>query len=67
MHIEEDLTWSTNTTVLLQRKALQRVVTTAQKIIVCPLPSLEDLYSSRCLKKSPEHTKRSTSPRTLSV
>uniref|UniRef100_A0A8C7YDV2 Reverse transcriptase domain-containing protein n=1 Tax=Oryzias sinensis TaxID=183150 RepID=A0A8C7YDV2_9TELE len=35
------------------RTALQRVTTTrAQKIIGCPLPSLEELYSSRCLKKA---------------
>ena len=35
-----------------ERTALQRVVNTAQKIIRCPLPSLADLYSSRCLKKA---------------
>uniref|UniRef100_A0A8C7XV90 Reverse transcriptase domain-containing protein n=1 Tax=Oryzias sinensis TaxID=183150 RepID=A0A8C7XV90_9TELE len=34
------------------RTALQRVTTRAQKIIGCPLPSLEELYSSRCLKKA---------------
>ncbi|KAF7657317.1 hypothetical protein LDENG_00028710, partial [Lucifuga dentata] len=35
-----------------ERKALQRVITTSQKIIGCPLSSLEDLYSSSCLKKA---------------
>ena len=35
-----------------ERNALQRVVKMAQKIIGCPLPSLEDLYSSRCLRKA---------------
>ena len=35
-----------------ERKALQRVVNSAQKIIGCPLPSLTELYNSRCLKKA---------------
>ena len=34
------------------RKALQRVVTTAQKIISCLLPSLEDQYHSRSVRKA---------------
>ncbi len=34
------------------RKALQRVVSTAQKITSCPLPSLEELFSCRCVKKA---------------
>lgn len=34
------------------RKALQRVITTAQRITSCPLPSLQELYSSRCLKRA---------------
>lgn len=34
------------------RRALQRVVSTAQKITSCPLPSLEELFSCRCLKKA---------------
>lgn len=33
-----------------QRKAFQRVINT-QEIIGCPLPSLEELHSSRCLRK----------------
>lgn len=35
-----------------QRKTLQRVIKTAQKIVGCPLPTLEELHSSRCLKKA---------------
>ncbi|KAK3506423.1 hypothetical protein QTP70_002694 [Hemibagrus guttatus] len=41
--------WYTSCTVA-QRKALQRVINTAQKIIGCPLLTLEELHSSRCLK-----------------
>ena len=111
VHIQEDLSWRTNTTAIIkkaqqrlyflrvlrnyhlreellvtfyrcsvesiitycicvwfssctaaERKALQRVVNSAQKIIGCPLPSLEELYNTRCLKKAtkisrdPTHT-----------
>lgn len=35
-----------------QRKVLQRVITIAQKVIGCSLPSMEELFSSCCLKKS---------------
>ena len=31
---------------------LQRVIKAAQKIIGCPLPSLDELHRSRCLKKA---------------
>ena len=34
------------------REGLQRVVKTAEEIIGCPLPSLQDLYSSRCLTRA---------------
>ncbi|KAM3843277.1 uncharacterized protein ACN63O_021374 [Diretmus argenteus] len=34
------------------RKALRRVVRTAKNITGCELPSLEDLYTQRCLNKS---------------
>ncbi|KAF7644919.1 hypothetical protein LDENG_00213430 [Lucifuga dentata] len=34
------------------RKALQRVINTAQKIVGCPLPSLEEIAGSRCLRRS---------------
>ena len=36
----------------INRKALRRVVRTAGKITGCELPSMEDLYTQRCLKKS---------------
>ena len=36
-----------------ERKALQQVVNSAQKIIGCPLPSLEELYNTRRLPRSP--------------
>lgn len=35
-----------------EKKALQRVINTAQRIIGCPLPSLDELYGARCLKKA---------------
>ena len=43
--------WFTSCTAA-QRKKLQRVINTAQKIVGCPLPSLEDLHRSRGLKKT---------------
>ncbi|KAK0140100.1 hypothetical protein N1851_022986 [Merluccius polli] len=49
-----------------ERKSLQRVVDTAQEIIRCPpdtpLPSLEELYSSRCLRKANSILKDPTHP-----
>ena len=49
-----------------ERKSLQRVVDTAQKIIGCPpdapLPSLEKLYSLRCLRKANSILKDPTHP-----
>ena len=44
------------------KKALQRVVTTAQKIISCPLPSLEELYNTRCLRKAQKIIKDPSHP-----
>ena len=44
------------------RKRLQRVVRTAEKIIGCPLPSLKDIYASRCLRKAVAITRDSTHP-----
>ncbi|TKS65927.1 hypothetical protein D9C73_028553 [Collichthys lucidus] len=35
-----------------QRNALQGVIKTAQKIVGCPLPTLEDLHRLRCVKKA---------------
>ena len=43
--------WYTSCTVA-QRKALQRVINMAQKIVVCPVLTLEELHGSRCLKKA---------------
>lgn len=43
--------WYTSCMVA-QRKALQRVINTAQKIVGWPLFILEELHSSRCLKKA---------------
>ena len=43
--------WYTSRTVA-QRKALRSVINTTQKIAGCPLPTLEELHSSRCLKKA---------------
>ena len=34
------------------RRALKRVINTAQKVIGCSPPSLEDLFSSRCLSRA---------------
>ncbi len=53
--------WYTSCTVA-QRKALQRVINTAQKIIGCPLLTLEELHSSRCLKKGQNITKDTSHP-----
>ena len=44
------------------RKALRRVVRTAEKITGCELPSMEDLYTQRCLQKSLRIIKDPTHP-----
>jgi gmma-aminobutyric acid receptor subunit gamma len=38
--------------LLFHRKALQRVVRTAQYITVAKLPAIQDLYTRRCLRKA---------------
>ena len=43
--------WFTSCTVE-QKKALQRVINTAQRIVGCPLASLEALHNARCAKKA---------------
>uniref|UniRef100_A0A3P9M7M4 Reverse transcriptase domain-containing protein n=1 Tax=Oryzias latipes TaxID=8090 RepID=A0A3P9M7M4_ORYLA len=43
-----------------ERQSLQRVVKTAQRIIGCPLPSLKDIYQSRCLSRVTSITTNST-------
>uniref|UniRef100_A0A669BIB6 NACHT domain-containing protein n=1 Tax=Oreochromis niloticus TaxID=8128 RepID=A0A669BIB6_ORENI len=45
------------------KKALQRVINIAQKIIGHPLPSLKDLYSTRCLKRTPSILQDCTHPK----
>ncbi|KAK0144708.1 Afadin [Merluccius polli] len=47
---------------MAHRKALQRVINTAQRIIGHPLPSLQDLYSTRCLRKARSILKDSSHP-----
>uniref|UniRef100_A0A669AWP5 Reverse transcriptase domain-containing protein n=1 Tax=Oreochromis niloticus TaxID=8128 RepID=A0A669AWP5_ORENI len=53
--------WYTSCTVA-QRKALQGVINTAQKITGCPLPMLEDLHNTRCLKKAQNIIKDTSHP-----
>lgn len=43
--------WSSSCTVA-QRKTLQRIIKTAQEITGCSLPSLEELHSSHCPRKT---------------
>lgn len=35
-----------------QKKALQEVIKVAQEIFGCPLPSLEELHNTYCLRKA---------------
>ncbi len=53
--------WFSSCTVA-QRKALQGVRKVTQKIVGCPLPSLEELHSSRCLKKAQNILQDSSHP-----
>lgn len=43
--------WFGNCTVS-DRKTLQRIVRTAEKIIGIPLPSITDIYTARCIRKA---------------
>ncbi|KAK3545335.1 hypothetical protein QTP70_004062 [Hemibagrus guttatus] len=43
--------WFGNCTVL-DRKTLQRIVCTAEKVIGVSLPSIMDIYSTRCIRKA---------------
>ncbi|KAI4889922.1 hypothetical protein NFI96_032359, partial [Prochilodus magdalenae] len=54
-------TWYGSCTAI-ERKALQRVVRTAQYITGVQLPNLLDLYTSRCLRKTRKILKDSTHP-----
>ncbi|RXN23579.1 RNA-directed DNA polymerase from mobile element jockey-like protein [Labeo rohita] len=47
---------------MADRERLQRVVKAAQKIIGCPLPSLLDIYTSRCLSRAENIIKHSSHP-----
>ena len=44
------------------RRGLQRVVNSAQKIIGCPLPPLMDIYNLRCLNRAKNIIKDSSHP-----
>ncbi|KAK0155353.1 putative RNA-directed DNA polymerase from transposon BS [Merluccius polli] len=44
-------TWYTSSSAA-DKKALQRIINTAQKITGCALPSLQDILSSRCFTRS---------------
>jgi len=44
------------------RRRLQRVTNTAQKIIGCPLPSLTAIYNSRCLSRARNILRDTTHP-----
>ena len=44
------------------RARLQRTVKAVQGIVGCPLPSLMDIYSSRCLSRARNITKDSSHP-----
>ncbi|KAI4888623.1 hypothetical protein NFI96_027766, partial [Prochilodus magdalenae] len=64
--VESNLTGSITTwygsCAAIERKALQRVVRTAQYITSVQLPNLLDLYTSRCLRKTRRILKDSTHP-----
>ncbi len=45
-----------------ERKALQRVINTAQNVIGCPLLCLEDIYKTRCLRRAHSITRDSSHP-----
>ncbi len=54
-------TWFGNSTAG-KRKALQRVVRTAHHIVGGELPSLQDIYTRRCIRKARRITKDSSHP-----
>ena len=53
--------WYSNTTVM-DRKRLQRVVNTAERIISTPLPSLQNIYNSRVHRRAASIIKDPTHP-----
>ena len=44
-------TWHTSCSAA-DKRALHRIINTAQKVSGCALPSLQDIFSSRCLTRS---------------
>ena len=54
-------TWHSNCTKA-DRKRLQRVTNTAQRIIGCPLPPIATIYNSRCLTRTRNILRDSTHP-----
>ncbi len=55
------MVWYGNCTAA-DRKALQRVVKSAQKITACSLPTISDIYTSRYRKKASRIIKNPTYP-----
>ncbi|KAK3515278.1 hypothetical protein QTP70_013495 [Hemibagrus guttatus] len=53
--------WFWNCTVS-DHKTLQRIVRTAEKIIRVSLPSIIDIYSTRCIRKAPHTLLTHSSP-----
>ncbi|KAL1276310.1 hypothetical protein QQF64_035933 [Cirrhinus molitorella] len=60
------LVWYAGCTVA-DKKTLQRVINTAQRITGAQLPSLEDIYSSRIIRQARNIIKDTTLWKTLSV
>jgi hypothetical protein len=58
--------WYSNCTAH-NRKALQRVVRSAQRITVGKLPALQDTYTTRCHRKAKKITKDNSYPEPLPV
>ncbi|KAK3553870.1 hypothetical protein QTP70_012703 [Hemibagrus guttatus] len=50
------------TCTVSDRKTLQRIVRTAEKIIAVSLPSITDIYSTRCIRKANSIVNDSTHP-----
>uniref|UniRef100_A0A3B3RCJ5 Reverse transcriptase domain-containing protein n=1 Tax=Paramormyrops kingsleyae TaxID=1676925 RepID=A0A3B3RCJ5_9TELE len=54
--------WFSSCTVA-QRKELHRIIKVAQRIVGCPLPSLEELHSSCCLRNAKKKISGPITPR----
>ncbi|KAK1783967.1 hypothetical protein P4O66_004636, partial [Electrophorus voltai] len=55
------ITWFGNCTTF-DRKTLQRIVRTAEKIIEVSLPSITNIYLTRCIRKATNIVKDPTNP-----